>query len=77
MTRLLAPSKRLIEAMEHGFGRLARMEPPLERRARQIVELADALQAEALEQPRDVAVEAQSFDGKRRERFRRSFPAGR
>jgi hypothetical protein len=27
--RLLAASKRLVEAREHGFGRLARMEPPL------------------------------------------------
>ena len=69
ITRLLAPPKRLVEAMEHGFGRLARMEPPLERRARQIVELADPLQAEALEQPRDVAVKPQSLHGKGRERF--------
>ncbi len=62
--------------MEHGFGRLARMEPPLERRARQIVELADALQAEALEQPRDLAVEAQSFDGERRQALQPIFPCG-
>jgi len=45
------------------------VEPPFERRARQIVELAYALQAKALEQPRDLAVEAQSFDGERRQDF--------
>ena len=73
VTRLLATPKRLIEAMEHGLCRFARMEPPLERGARQIVELADALQAEPLEKPRDVAVKAQGLYGKRRERLRRSF----
>ena len=45
------------------------MEPPFERSARQIVELADALQAEALQKPRDVAVKPQSLHGKGRERF--------
>ena len=45
------------------------MKPPFERSARQIVELADALQAEPLEQPRDLIVKPQSLDGKRRERL--------
>ena len=67
--RLIAPPKRLVEAMEHGFGRFTRMEPPLERSARQIVELADALKAKVLEQARDVTVEAQGLDGERCERF--------
>ena len=74
--RLLAPPKRLIEAMKHGFGRFARVEPALERGARQIVKLADALQAEPLEQPRDVAVKAQGLDGKRRQAPRAIFPCG-
>ena len=69
VTRLLAAAKRLVEAREHGFGSLARMEPPLEQSARQIVELANALQAEALEKPCDLTVEAQGLYGKRRERF--------
>src|SRR6185312_3856568 len=41
-----------------------------ERSARQIVKLADALQAKALEQPRDVAVEAQGLDGQWRQDLR-------
>ena len=63
--RLLAPPERLIEAMEYSFGCFARMEPPLKGDAGQIVELPDALQAEPLEEPRDVAVEAQGLDRKR------------
>ena len=62
--RLLAPPKRLVEAREHGFGRLARVEPPLERGARQIVKLADALQAEALEQPRDLLSRRKASTGR-------------
>ncbi len=65
--RFLAAPKRLIEAMKHGFGRFTRMEPPLERCTRQIVELADALQAESPQQPCDVAVKAQGLHGKRRQ----------
>ena len=45
------------------------MKPPLQTSARQIVELADALQAKPLEQPRDFIVKPQSFDGKWRERL--------
>ena len=45
------------------------MEPPLERGARQIVKLADALQAKSLEQAHDLLGKAQGFDRKRRKRF--------
>src|SRR5215470_3373936 len=55
--------------MKHGFRRLERMEPPLEGRARQIIELADALQAKPLEQPRDVVGKSQGLDGKKSKRL--------
>ena len=45
--RLIAAAERLIEPKQHGLGRLLGVEPPLETCARQIVELADALQARA------------------------------
>ena len=51
----------LEKAMKHGFRRLARVKPPLQRRARQIIELADALQAKPLEQPRDVVGKSQGL----------------
>src|SRR5262245_23599939 len=55
--------------MKHGFRRLARVEPPLERRARQIIELSDALQAKPFEQPHDVVGKSQGLDGKRSKRL--------
>src|SRR5512136_1396630 len=67
--RLLTPPERLIEAMEHGFCRFARMEPPLKGDAGQIIELSDALQAEPLEELRDLLGKAQSLDRKGRERL--------
>ena len=75
--RLLTPPERLIEAMEDGFGRFARMEPPLKGGARQIVELADALQAEPLQER---VIVARRGARPRREEAQappRSFRAGR
>ena len=62
------PPQRLIEAMEDGFGRFLGVEPPLEACARQIVELADALQAKAPQEPRGCFRKAQGLDGERRKR---------
>ena len=59
---LLAAPERLIEASEHRLRRLAGMKPPLEACAGQIVELADALQAKAPQQPRGLLAQAQSLD---------------
>ena len=66
--RLLAAPKRLVETKEDGLGRLLGVEPPFETCARQIVELADALQAEPPQETGDLGVKAQSLDGKGRER---------
>src|SRR5262245_12252740 len=54
--RLLAYSECLVQSLEHGFSRVARMKPTLERGTRQVVELADTLQAEALQEPHDLIV---------------------
>jgi hypothetical protein len=62
--RLLAVPKRLIEAKQHGLRRILGMEPPLEARARQIVVLADALQAQPPQEKRDLRFKTQGLDGK-------------
>ena len=43
----LPPAERLIEAIKDRLGGVLGMEPPFEARPRQIVKLADALQARA------------------------------
>jgi hypothetical protein len=63
-----APPKRLIEAKEDGFGRVFGVEPPLEARPRQIVELADALKPEPSQEARNLRLKAQGLDGKGRKR---------
>jgi hypothetical protein len=59
-----APPKRLIEAKENGLGSLFGVEPPLEARPRQIVELADALKSEPSQEARNLRLKAQGLDGK-------------
>src|SRR5680860_1025519 len=67
-TRLCAAPKRLIEAIKDRLCRVLGMEPPLEARPRQSVELADALEPEPLQQGHDLGRKAQGFDGEGRER---------
>src|SRR5262245_30996140 len=66
--RLLAGPERLIEAKQNGLGRLLGVEPPFEARARQIVELADALQAEPPQEMGDLGRKTQSLDREKRKR---------
>jgi len=64
---LIAPAKRLVEAFEDRVGCIARMKPSLEGRARQIVELTDALETEPPQQACHVLGKPQAFDGKWRQ----------
>jgi hypothetical protein len=68
--RLLAAPERLIETKQDGLGRLLGVEPPFEARAWQIIELANALQAEPPQETRDLGDKAQGLDGKGRKRGR-------
>jgi hypothetical protein len=66
--RLFAAPERLIETKQDGLGRLLGMEPPFEARAWQIVELANALQAEPPQETGDLGRKAQGLDRKGRKR---------
>ena len=52
--RLLAKPERLIETQQDGLCHILGMEPPLEARARQIVELTDALQSQPPQKKRNL-----------------------
>jgi hypothetical protein len=67
--RFLAKPKRLIEAQQDGLCYIPGMEPPLKACARQIVELADALQAKPPQEEGDFRLEPQSLYGKSTKRF--------
>ena len=63
--RLGAHAQRLIETRQHGFGALRRAEAALQGGTRQAVELADAAQAEALQQQHGLRRQTQGFDRQR------------
>src|SRR5262249_30420166 len=65
--RLLAKPERLIETQQDGSHILG-MEPPLEARARQIVELTNALQSQPPQEERTPRLEPQGLYGKRTKR---------
>ena len=66
--RLLAPPQRLIEAKQDGLGHLLGMKPPFETGARQIVELADALQPKPAQEAGDLRRKTQGLDREGRKR---------